>query len=393
VPDHDAIVVGAGPAGLSVAATLGKRGVATLVLERSDAVGASWRGHYARLHLHTVRWLSHLPGLRFSRRHGNWVSRDGVVGYLENYVRHHELDVRTGVTVTRIERDGGSWAVETDRERLTATTVVVATGFNRDPFLPDWPGREGFTGELLHAAYYQDPEPYRDRDVLVVGSGNTGAEIAVDLVEGGAGRVWMAIRTPPAILRRDINGFPNQLTGVMIRRLPPTIVDPMIRTTQRVQGGNLEKHGIPLPPRGSYTKFLEDGVVPILDVGLAKLVKTGRVGAVGGVVGFDRADVLLADGARISPDAVIASTGYRRGLEPLVGHLGLLQPDGKPRVHGADTDPTAPGLHFIGYSNPISGMFREIAIDARRIARAVSASRSAGQRRVRGSWRKAAARS
>ena len=115
--------------------------------------------------------------------------------------------------------------------------------------------------------------------------------------------------------------------------------------------------------------------MPILDVGLTSLVKARRVEIVRGVDGFDGADVLLASGERIAPAAVIAATGYRRGLEQLVGHLGVLAPNGKPRVHGADTDPAAPGLHFIGFSNPISGMFREIAIDARRIAVAGSGSR------------------
>ena len=115
---HDAIVVGAGPAGLSVAATLGARGVETVVIERADEVGASWRGHYDRLHLHTVRWLSHLPGLRFAHEHGPWVSRDGVVSYLEHYVRHHDLDVRSGVTAERIEPEGDGWAVDTDQGRF-----------------------------------------------------------------------------------------------------------------------------------------------------------------------------------------------------------------------------------------------------------------------------------
>jgi putative flavoprotein involved in K+ transport len=376
---HEAIVVGAGPAGLSVAATLGGRGVETLVLERADDVGASWRGHYDRLHLHTVRWLSHLPGLRFAHEHGSWVSRDGVVRYLEHYVRHHDLDVRTGVTVDRIERDGDCWALDTGQGRFRARAVVVATGFNREPFLPVWPGREGFAGELLHACAYRNPAPYRARDVLVVGSGNTGAEIAVDLAEGGAGRVRISVRTPPTILRRDILGFPNQLTGVLVRRLPSALVDPMIRVAQRLQGGNLERHGLPLPPHGGYTKFRRDDVVPILDVGLTWLVKAGRIEIVSGVAGFDGADVLLAGGERIDPEVVIASTGYRRGLEPLVGHLGVLTPEGKPRVHGARTDPAAPGLHFIGFSNPISGMFREIAIDARRISAAVSGSRGRSQ--------------
>jgi putative flavoprotein involved in K+ transport len=117
---------------------------------------------------------------------------------------------------------------------------------------------------------------------------------------------------------------------------------------------------------------------PILDVGLVPMLKQGRVEIVAAVERFDGPDLVLADGSRIQPDAVIAGTGFRRGLEPLVGGLGLVEPEkGRPIVHGAETHPNAPGLHFIGYTNPISGMFREIAIDARRIAKAVADARQA----------------
>jgi putative flavoprotein involved in K+ transport len=94
---------------------------------------------------------------------------------------------------------------------------------------------------------------------------------------------------------------------------------------------------------------------------------------VAAVTGFDGGRVLLADGSALEPDVVVAATGYRRGLEPLVGHLGVLDGRGLPVVHGRRTTASAPGLHFIGYTNPVSGMFREIAIDARRIASALSA--------------------
>jgi cation diffusion facilitator CzcD-associated flavoprotein CzcO len=198
---HDAIVIGAGPAGLSVAATLRKEGVNALVLERAPDVAASWRSHYDRLHLHTVRWLSNLPGYRFSRSHGRWVSRDGVVSYLEGYLRHHRLEVRTSIDVQRIQRSGDGWLLSTSGGEFAARSVVVATGYNHTPFIADWPGRDDYEGELLHAARYRNPEPYRGRDVLVVGSGNTGAEIAVDLVEGGAGRVRLAVCTAPRPIR------------------------------------------------------------------------------------------------------------------------------------------------------------------------------------------------
>ena len=367
----DVAVIGAGPAGLAVAATLKRHGIASVVLERSDAVGASWRRHYDRLHLHTVRWLSHLPGYRFSREHGRWVSRDGVVRYLEGYARHHELDVRTGVEVQRLERSDEGWVLHTPGGTLRASYVVVATGYNHTPVLPDWPGRDSFTGELLHGQDYRNPEPYVGRDVLVVGSGNTGAEIAVDLVEGGAASVRMAVRTPPNIFLREANGLPAQVTGVMMRRLPLGVSDAIAGVVGKAAVGDLSRYGLPEAPRGPFTRAAKEDVVPILDVGLISMLKRGLVEIVPAVERFDGPAVLLADGSRIDPDAVIACAGYARGLEPLVGHLGMLGFKGRPMVHGGRTHPAAPRLYFIGYTNPVSGMFREFGIDARRIARAI----------------------
>jgi putative flavoprotein involved in K+ transport len=350
--------------------------VPNVVLDRADQVGSAWRTHYERLHLHTVRWLSHLPGYPIPRRHGRWVARDGVVSYLEDYAAHHELDLRLGVEVRRLERDGDGWRVETSAGELSARYVVVASGFNHTPLLPDWPGMDGFEGELVHAKSYRSAEPYRGRDVLVVGTGNTGAEIAVDLVEQGARRVRVSVRTPPHIVPRAAMGMPGQLVGVMIRRLPAKLADAIIRQNQRTFIGDLADQGLPVPPEGVYSRMLRTGGVPILDIGFAAAVKRGEVGIVAAVQGFDGADVLLADGSAIRPDAVIAATGYIRGLEPLVGHLGVLDERGRPRVHGPYTARAAPGLHFIGFSDPISGMFREINIDAWKIARAVTGDRA-----------------
>jgi putative flavoprotein involved in K+ transport len=345
----------------------------------ADDVGACWRRHYDRLHLHTVRWLSNLPGYRFSRKHGRWVSRDGVVGYLERYARHHDLDVRTGIEVARLSRDdtADEWVLDTGDGEVRARFVVVATGYNHTPVMPDWPGRDGFQGELIHGQDYRNPAPYADRDVLVVGAGNTGAEIAVDLIEGGAARVRVAIRTPPNVMLREANGIPAQVTGVLIRRLPLPIADALATSSARLLVGDLTEYGLPPSPRGAITRAVKEDVVPILDVGLIAAVKKRRVEIVAAVTGFDGRDVLLADGSRIQPDAVIACAGYARGLEALVGHLGLLGHKGRPTVHGGQTHPNAPRLYFIGYTNPISGMFREFGIVARRIAKAIGRERTA----------------
>ncbi|AXE79458.1 flavin-containing monooxygenase [Streptomyces atratus] len=364
-------VIGGGPGGLAAAAALRKQGVRAVVLEKSENVGASWRHHYDRLHLHTTRRWSALPGLAMPRRFGRWVARDDVVRYLEKYVEHHRLEVVTGVEVSRIDRapDGTGWQLSATGGRiLTGRAVIVATGYNHTPRIPDWSGRDTFTGDLVHACGYRNPAPYAGRDVLVVGIGNTGAEIAADLVEGGASRVRIAVRTVPHIVRRSTAGWPAQATGILVRRLPVRLVDAAGGLMARIAVPDLAGQGLPRPDTGLYSR-VKDGAIPVQDVGLIDAVKSGRVVPVAAVESFDKDVVVLADGDRITPDAVIAATGYRRALEGLVGHLGVLDARGRPVVHGGRTPKQAPGLYFTGFTNPISGMLRELALDAQKIAK------------------------
>ncbi|RMI90701.1 monooxygenase [Streptomyces sp. ZS0098] len=379
--DRPVYVVGGGPGGLSVAYALRAHGVRAVVLERSERVGDSWRRHYDRLHLHTTRRRSALPGLPMPRRFGRWPSRDDVVRYLEKYAEHHRLEIVTGVEVSRVERteDGTGWLLHaTGGRELTGSAVVVATGFNHTPRVPGWPGRDTYTGELLHASRYRDAKPFAGRDVLVVGVGNTGAEIAVDLVEGGASRVRLAVRTPPHIVRRSTAGWPAQYSGILVRRLPVPLVDRISRLQARIAVPDLSEHGLPRPETGLYSRVLE-GAIPVQDVGLIDAVRKGEVEVVAAVKGFEEGEVLLADGERIAPDAVVAATGYECGLEGLVGGLGVLDERGRPVVHGARTPDGAPDLYFTGFTNPISGNLREMALDARRIARAVARSGKASR--------------
>jgi putative flavoprotein involved in K+ transport len=380
VEQHEIVVVGAGSAGLATAALLRPHGLEPLVLEAGPEPGAVWRTRYDRLRLHTPRLLSGLPGLRIPRRFGRWVARDDLLAYFRAYVDHHGLAVRTGVRVERIDRDGDGWRLETTNGPLQAPTVVVATGYNAAPFIPPWPGRDTFPGELVHSASYVNPDPFRNRDVLVVGAGNSGAEIAHDVADGGAVRSRLSVRTPPQIVRRATAGIPAQLLGMAIRHLPPEWVDPITKTQRRLSIPDLAAQGLPRPEHGVRTTFIRTGTTPILDVGIVAAVRSGRVEVVAAVDAFDGGDVLLADGSRIRPDVVIAATGFRAGLDELVGHLGVLGPRGLPERK--DGEPALPGLWFVGFTPTLGGQLREGSIAARKVAAGVAAARGQGSRRA-----------
>ena len=359
-------VVGAGPAGLACAGLL-RSGVDVVVLERGE-IGAAWTTRYDRLRLHTVRWLSSLPGYRMPRELGKWPSRDSVVEYLRLYAADRRIDVRTGVAVEQIVRTDGRWRLRTGSGDVDADRVVVATGHNNQPSVPDWPG--AFRGEIVHSAGYRNAQPYAGRRVLVVGAGNSGAEIAVDVADGGALEVSLAVRTPPHIVRRDTFGIPSQVLGIATAHLPVPVVDRIAATMRRLSLPNLVPHGLP-PHRRPYSDFLRRRVIPIVDVGIVNAVREGRVRVVGALERFEDGAAVLADGTALSVDAVIAATGYRTALEPLVGHLGVLDEHGEPLVHGAEEHPLAPALHFVGYRVTLGGTLRLVGVEARELARAL----------------------
>ncbi|WP_239159274.1 flavin-containing monooxygenase [Winogradskya humida] len=367
----DVVVLGAGAAGLAVAAQLKARGVDAVVLERGPGVATSWRGRYDRLKLHTVRRLSGLPGSAIPRGYGRWVRRDDLVRYLEAYAQRFGLDVRTGTAVERIKPGADGWSLRlADGSEEPAQTVIVATGYLHTPEVPPWPGLETWPGELIHSAAYRNAEPFRGKDVLVVGPGNSGAEIATDLAEGGAAAVRLAIRTPPHIVRRTTAGWPAQLNGVLLGWLPERVFNAVAAATARMEIPDLRKYGIGRPAAGLKTRLRTGRYVPLQDVGIVRDVVAGRVLPVAAVQGFDRISVLLADGTSVQPDVVVAATGYGTGLRELFEDPSLVDETGVPLVHGGA--PARPGLYFIGYDVTLGGMLRQAAIESRRVARTVS---------------------
>jgi putative flavoprotein involved in K+ transport len=376
-----AIVCGGGAAGLAAAAALGRGGIDAVVLERGGGVGTSWRERYDGLRLNTPAWMSTLPGYRASRRrYGEYPSRDDWIRYLEDYASYHRLDVRLGTEARRIDATAGGWRVSTGAGALESRYLVVATGYNHEPYMPDWPGREGFTGELIHSSRYRNPAPYRGRDVLVVGPNVTGSEVANHLVKGGAARVRVACRTPPNLVSRKFLGLTVNIPGIVMNHLPVRVSDEIGWLVQRLQFGRLDRYGLPRSPQGVATSSLHQQF-PAYDDGFVAELKAGRIEIVDAVAALEPDSVVLADGSRIQPEVVIAATGYRRGLERLVGHLGVLDADGKPTVWGGKQHRSASGLFFNGFRADLSGQLRLMRIDARAIARSVKRRSRATRRR------------
>lgn len=381
------VVIGAGPGGLAAAAEVKRAGVEAVVIDKADRVGSSWAGHYDRLHLHTSRALSGLPGFRIPRRYGRWVARDDVLRYLAEYATVHDLDVRLGVAASSVESGEDGWQVAWSRGDehgvIAADAVVIATGYNHSPKITEWPGLDTYPGTVVHSNAYRNPESLAARDVLVVGPGNSGAEIATDLAEAGA-TVSLAVRTPPNIVRRAVLGVPSQALILSMAAFPLRVQDALAGGMQRLAVGDLSTYGIPKAPRGIATQQARDDVTPTLDVGLLRALKAGRVTVVAAVSGFTPDAVVLADGTELHPDAVVLATGYRRGLEALVGGLGVLDRNGRPLVNAEMQLSAHPGLFFLGYSNPLTGNLRQLGIDARKIATAISSSSPSGS--ADGGW-------
>lgn len=365
------IVVGAGPCGLAIARQLRhEQRVDALVVDRASEPAASWRARYDGFRLNTCGLWSHLPGQHIPRRHGRWPRRDDMVAYFDDYARRQSLRLNLGVEVTRIDRDGPGWRVDTMDGPVTADAVVVATGNYHTPALPAWPGAETLRGKLIHSVDYRNPWPFRGEDVVVVGSGNSATDIALQLCDGVAARVRMAIRTPPHLVPRSTAGIPVDAFSPPLSAMPVPVVDTLAAVMRRLIFGDLTTHGVPAPGDGMYTALLQDRRIPTLGDELVTAIKAGKIEVTSAVTGFEDDKILLADGTRVTADSVIAATGYETGLEAMVGHLGVLDDEHRPLRNGLPA--AAPGLWFAGYDEPIIGPLRSFRRQAGPIAAAVA---------------------
>jgi cation diffusion facilitator CzcD-associated flavoprotein CzcO len=364
----DAVIIGAGPAGLACAATIRVAGLNVTVLEKAESVGTSWRRHYDRLHLHTDRKHSGLPGMAMPRSLPLYPSRAQMVGYLESYAARFDIRPVFDTAVSRVRRDGAQWRADTAQGPISAPVMVVATGIADAPHRPAWPGLETWPGSVIHSSQYRNPTPYAAKRVLVVGFGNSGGEIALDLANAGTD-VALAVRSAVQVLPRDLLGFPILTWAILYQRLPARLVDAINAPILRLAVGSIESLGLRRAAKGPRQMVEEDGHVPLIDIGTLDRIRDGSIRIVGGIDRFTPEGIVFEDGTTERFDAVILATGFRPDLRRLLPDMdGVFNVEGMPLKTG---EASAPGLYFCGQTVSPTGQLREIALEAQRIADAV----------------------
>ncbi len=366
----DTLVIGAGPAGLATAACLARHGERSLVIDQAREVASSWCQHYERLHLHTVNTHSALPGLPFPDGAPRYVSRQGVVDYLRRYADRHGIEPELGETVLDIapSTTGAGWNTRTASGRLIASRqVVVATGANRRPRAPTLPGQDHFGGRVLHSREYRNAKPFANQRVLVVGMGNTGAEIALDLVEHGV-RAALSVRSPINIVYRDVLGRPTQLSSILLSKLPPAVGDAAATLLRNLSVGDLGRYGLHTADVSPLRQLREDGKTPVIDVGTVARIRSGDIQVYPGIQTLLHGGVRFTDGTEHPFDTVLLATGYDAALHELFPATPLpLDTRGMP-VDVVGRGALA-GVYFVGFDvRQPGGLLRAIAAQAQRVA-------------------------
>ena len=365
------VVIGASAAGLASAACLSRAGVSHVVLEQHPHVADAWRHHYDRLHLHTTRGLSGLPYHPMPKSYPKYPSREQVVSYLEDYTRRFSIEPRFGQRVSAVRRDGEGWLTETkEGERVVSRNVVVATGYTRVPHEATWPGREEYLGEIVHSSRYGNGHRFRGKRVLVVGFGNSGGEIAIDLHECGA-EPTLAVRSAVNVVPRDFLGIPILAVGLVMGPMPARVADVIAAPLIRATIGDITEVGLRKLPYGPNVQIREHARIPLLDVGTIGLARQGRIRIAPGIRRFTPQGVEFDDGTGAPFDGIVLATGYRPALADFLEDAGrVTDQSGVPEKSGRET---LPGLYFCGFYVSPTGMLREIAIEARRISASIAA--------------------
>lgn len=362
------LIIGAGPAGLAIAGRLRAMNLSFEVLEKSDKISFSWHNHYDRLCLHTVKQLSHLPHMPFPDDYPLYVPREKLVEYYEAYAEEFGITPHFNSELVGLKRQENEWIATTqDEQSIRADNVIIATGVNRIPYEPTWPGQEKFRGEIIHCKTYKNTLPFQGKKVLIVGFGNTGAEIALDLSEHNL-LPSISVRGEVNVVPRDLNGRPVQLTARKLAKLPFGWGEKIGTLIRKRYFGDLSKFGLRMSQLSPTEQLQQTGKTPVIDLGTIKHIKEGRIKIYPNIKRFVENGVEFIDGEIERFDSILLATGYRPDLDSFMSSTeGLLDQYGCPK------SPIGIGpyqnLYFLGFDNyKLGGILGTIYADSELIA-------------------------
>jgi putative flavoprotein involved in K+ transport len=353
----DTVVIGGGQAGLATGYQLGRRGIPFAILDEHSRVGDAWRTRWDSLRLFTPAWLDRLPGMPFPAERWSFPTKDEMADYLERYAERFALPIRTGVAVERLERRDGGFLITTTKGPILARRVVVASGAHHIPKVPSLSADLDPSIVQMHSSEYRDPTQLREGPVLVVGVGNSGAEIALELS-----------RTRRTVL----SGTPGGQIPVRHGSRPAKIFFRVFRFV----GHHVLTLRTPIGRR-ALPKLLAR-TAPLVRVRLADLDAAG-VERVGRIAGVDDGLPSLEDGGPLEVTNVIWCTGYRHDF-PWID-LPIFDEHRRPRhVRGVVAE--EPGLYFVGLvgqfslsSDVLPGGMRDSGYVAKRLAKGTAPTR------------------
>lgn len=368
------VIVGAGPSGLAVAACLKHKGIPSLILERSDCLASMWEFKtYDRLCLHLPKKFCQLPLLSFPRNFPSYPTKQQFLAYLNAYALHFGIKPAFSNTVLSAEFDYrfGFWRVKTKGLKKEMTEyvgqwLIVATGENAEAVVPQIEGMDDFSGPVIHSSSYKRGSEFFGKKVLVVGCGNSGMEVCLDLCDHNA--------RPSLVVRDTVHILPQQMFGkstfglsmCLLKWFPIRIVDRFLLLMSRLMLGDTAQYGLNRPKAGPLELKNLNGKTPVLDVGTLAQIKCGKIKVCRGISRLADHAVEFVDGKVEMFDAIILATGYKSNVPSWLKESDMFnEKDGLPRKAFPNGWKGENGLYSVGFTK--RGLLGA-SIDAKRIA-------------------------
>ncbi|KAL2556957.1 putative indole-3-pyruvate monooxygenase YUCCA8 [Forsythia ovata] len=357
------VIVGAGPSGLAVAAGLKEHGVPFVVLEKADCIASLWKIRtYDRLKLHLPKHFCQLPEFPFPENYPEYPTKKQFIDYLESYAKKFDINPQFNECVESAKYDEACrlWRVKTVSTNGGAYTgseveylcqwLVVATGENAEPVVPEIEGLREFKGEVLHACDYKSGESFRGKKVVVVGCGNSGMEVCLDLCNYDA-KPSMVVRSSVHVLPRELLGKSTfELAMLMLKWLPLWLVDKVLLVLAWMILGNIEKYGLKRPSVGPLELKNTQGNTPVLDIGAIEKIRSREIQVVPGIKKFSSSVVELVNGEKLEIDSVILATGYRSNVLYWLQESEFFTKNGIPKAPFPNGWKGKSGLYAVGFT-------------------------------------------